>query len=426
MKKQTIHHIIMGLLTLLSGYIYALSITTATTPRIFIKKLPQLENNFEEEHALKYLNSLRIGAGLIPLKSNKILNTATTNHAQYLIENNTIGHREKISLSNYSGEFASNRSIKAGYHTPLLIENVSSNNHSYKESIDGLMAAIYHRFAFLDFRINEIGIAVNQNKRILEKTAYVYNLGNSYLNELCKNALINPNKNELQNVCANKHLKITSKMFHLALNANNKRNHPIIVYPFDKQQGVSPVFYEELPDPLPNHSVSGFPISISFSETHFKQITIQSFKLFNKRKEEVQESIYFTKQSDPNKMLKKFEFVLFPLKRLEWNHQYHVKVNYLEEGIKKEKKWSFHTRKFNYPFHTVETNTIYSIKKDSEQIFYFPPLSAKDILGSFSFPSFLDISFIDKNTIKLTAHQALEEPIKLKLGKHSLNILIKK
>ena len=426
MKKQTIHHIIMGLLTLLSGYIYALSITVPISSQPLIPKLPQLNSQQEEEHALQYLNSLRQGAGLIPLKLNKTLNISAKNHANYLIINNTIGHKEEQSLTGYTGEYASNRSIKVGYHTPLLIENVSSNNHSYTESIDGLMAAIYHRFAFLDFRINEIGIAINQNQRILEKTAYVYNLGNSYLNKLCKNTPINPNKNEIQNVCANKYLKITPKAFQIALNTNDKNNSPIVVYPFHEQKNVSPVFYEELPDPLPNHSVSGFPISIAFSEKRFKEIKIQSFKLFNAQKKEIHDNIYFTQENDPNKMLKKFEFVLFPLKRLKWNHQYFVQVIYLENGIKKEKQWNFHTRKFKYPFHTVKADTTYSIQKGKKHIFYFPPLSTTDIIGSFSYPSYLNISFIDKNTIQLTANKIPKKFIKLKLGKRSLQILVKK
>jgi len=425
MKKQTIHNIIMGLLTLLSGYLYAIANSEPTIPKIVIKELPKLDNKFEEQQALKYLNNLRIGAGLIPLNINKTLNRATKNHAHYLIENKTIGHQEQVALTGYSGEYASNRSIKEGYHTPLLIENVSSNNHSYKESIDGLMAAIYHRFAFLDFRINEIGIAVNQNKKIRENTAYVYNLGNSELNKLCKDAPLNSNKNQLQNICANKYLKIEDEQFYQALNANHRKNQPIIIYPFNQQEGVTPAFYEELPDPLPNHSVSGFPISIAFNETAFEKIELQSFKLFDQKKQEVKETIFFTQKSDPNKMLKKFEFVLFPLKRLEWNQQYHVEVIYLENGIKKEKQWSFKTKNFTEPFYTVEENKAYMIENNVENIFYFPPLSQKDILGSFSYPAYLDISFVDKNTIKLMATKIPNRPITLLFGRHHLTLLIK-
>lgn len=425
MKKQTLHHIIMGLLTVLSGYLYGLANSTENRPTVLIKSFPELNCKFEEQHALKYLNDLRMGAGLIPLKSNKILSHASKNHANYLIINHKIGHLEEETRMGYSGKFASNRTVGVGYHTPLLIENVSSNNHSYKESINGLMAAIYHRFAFLDFRINEIGIGVDQNQHRLAETAYVYNLGNSHLNELCKNASINEDIHSIQNICANKHLKIEDKLFYQALNHNNNQNSSIIIYPFDKQKGVTPAFYEELPDPLPDHSVSGFPISIAFNTSIFKDIKIQSFKLFNQEEEEIEESIYFTKENDPNKMLKKFEFVLFPLKRLEWNKQYYVKVIYLEKGTLKEKEWSFKTENFKQPFHTVEANKIYRIKKGVENIFYFPPLSKRDVLGNLTYPSFLDISFIDKNTIKLIAYKIPNKPITLRLGKHTLKLLIK-
>jgi uncharacterized protein YkwD len=425
MKKQTIHHAIMGLLTLFAGYLYTLANASIITPKILIKELPKLNQQHEEKEAFKYLNHLRVEAGLTPLYLNKTLEKASKNHAHYLMINHRIGHQEEPAHVGYTGKFASHRNIKLGYLTPLLIENVSSNNHSYRASVDGLMAAIYHRFAFLDFRTNEIGIGVAQDYQHLEKTAYVYNLGNSYIHQLCKEAIINPNRGVTQNICANQHLQVSNKAFHHALNYNHQKNKSIVLYPFHQQTQVTPVFYEELPDPLPHHSVSGFPISISFSEMAFKTIHVQSFKLFNQKKEEITESIFFTKENDPNKMLKKFEFVLFPLKRLAWNQQYHVEVIYKENGIIKKKQWTFRTQSFNEPFHKVQEEKTYHIKKGMAEVFYFPPLSAKDVLGNLRYPSHLDITFIDQNTIKLIANQISDEPITLQLGKHRLNLIIK-
>ena len=85
-----------------------------------------------------------------------------------------------------------------------------------------------------------------------------------------------------------------------------------MVYPYDGQEDVVPVFYEELPDPLPNHSVSGFPISISFNEIEFKSIKIVNFQLFDINGKEIRDTVFYNHNTDPNRKLKKYEFGVLP------------------------------------------------------------------------------------------------------------------
>jgi len=172
--------------------------------------------------------------------------------------------------------------MNVGYSTPMIIENISSNNFNHKESIDGLMAAIYHRFGFLDFHIDEVGIAIRQNPQQKEKTAFVYNMGNKKLAKLCSTTTQTKKTqadDSLDNICSDHFKRVSKQSFYDAIHSHKYQNNSVVIYPFDGQQNIPPAFYEELPDPLPNHSVSGFPISISFNEARTKTLKMISFKL---------------------------------------------------------------------------------------------------------------------------------------------------
>jgi hypothetical protein len=388
-----------------------------------IKKPSLIDISLEEKRTLFYLNQLRKKSGLIPLNINSSLQSASKNHANYLIANHQIGHYENKNRSEYTGEYGSNRSVKMGYKTAMIIENVSSNNRNHKESVEGLMAAIYHRFGFLDFHIDEIGIGIAQNLENRAETAFVYDMGSQKLEKLCIDAENKKVLNPLENICSSPNSNITKSSFMEAIHAHRYQNAKFVVYPYDGQEDVTPVFYEELPDPLPNHSVSGFPISISFNESQFKSIKILSFQLFNANGEEIKDTIFYGQKTDPNKKLKKYEFALFPLQRLDWNTHYSVRVSYEADGIIKRRNWSFQTRNFDIPLVTVtQNNNLYTIKKGESTIFYFPPLSANDILGNLKFPSILKISFVDKNTIKLKALDIFKGTMVLSFGKHQLKL----
>ena len=403
-------------------YIYAIA-NDFSSPKVVIKKIALMDIDLEEKRTVNYLNMLRKEAGLIPFNVNSVLTSAAKNHADYLIKHHTIGHYEDKNRSGYTGKYASHRAVHLGYEASMLIENVSSNNSSYKKSVDGLMAAIYHRFGFLDFHTDEIGIAIAQNLKNSAETAFVYNMGSEKLDSLCRDSDNKKVLKPLVNICSNPQSHINRKDFLNAIYAHRYQNEKIIVYPYNNQKDIPPVFYEELPDPLPDHGVSGFPISISFNEVEFKSVNMLSFQLFKESGEEITDTIFYGQKTDPNRKLKKYEFALFPLSRLDWNSSYHVRVAYEANGIIKRKEWNFRTRNFDIPIYTVtKENNYYSIKKGESAIFYFTPLSSHDTLGNLRFPAILDISFVDKNSIKLTAKETLNDTLVLSFGKHHLKL----
>ena len=424
--KNRIRITVWGLVSLSAGYVYLLAETTPIGQNIIIKENPLIDIEMEQGRTLQYLNKLRVGAGLIPLVLNKKLESAAKSHASYLIKNGLIGHYQDKNRKGFTGVYGSQRSISAGYETSMVIENISNNNFTYKESVDGLMAAIYHRFGFLDFHIDEIGIGVLQSKRDRSQTAFVYDMGSRTLVNLCKN------KNKinldiyldyLENICIDENRKVELNTFNETLHKNRYRNRKIITYPFAGQEDIPPAFYDELPDPLPDYSVSGFPISISFNESYFKSIDMISFEIFDQSDTQIKNRVIYSQKTDPNRKLKKFEYALFPLKRLEWGSIYRVKVVYEADGKIKREEWKFKTRDFKTPVKNVTAdNHHFKIRKGESNVFYFPPKSKNDILGSLKYPASLDISFIDKNTIALVANTTHTEMLILKIGANKLQL----
>lgn len=407
--RQRLHTFIMGGFTLFAIYLYYVS-AAPLPPQLKIKDVPTINTSTEEKNALKYLNSLRAGAGLIPFQSQHQLTKAAQNHANYLTKHLTYGHKEEKTHKYFTGEFASSRVIHTGYATPQVIENVSTHNQSYRESIDGLFSAIYHRLAFLDFRSDAIGIGISQNPYKKTQTAFVYDMSSNALESLYK-----------------KSKKINSKDLSIALNKNKKLNKNIVIYPFNKQKEVPPAFFDELPDPLPTHKVSGFPISISFNSLYYKEAKLLKFELYDNKGVQITNTLTFDHKTDPNQRLEKLDFVLFPLTRLDWNSQYHVKFVAIVGKKIVTKKWSFRTKKLNIPLHIVKNNNgLFKMKQASSHAFYFPPSSKVDLLHDISYPANIDIEFIDKNTIKLTALSHVRKKQKLLIGKHQLTLDIQK
>jgi len=411
--KQNIQTGIMGALALFAVYLYYLSASPlpshASTPTLLkIKTMPLLNINDEEINALQYLNELRQGAGLIPFTSQTQLHEAAQNHANYLTNHLTYGHKENHQHKDFTGEYASSRIRYVGYSSPQVIENVSAHNFSYKESIDGLFSAIYHRFAFLDFRSDSMGIGISQHALKRTQTAFVYDMSSKGLEKLYKSKTT-----------------VTSKKLERVLNKSKKLNSKVVTYPYNAQKDIPPAFFDELPDPLPQHRVSGFPVSVSFNSAYYKEIKLIKFQLFNNEGIEIKDNITFDHKSDPHQRLTAFDFVLFPLKRLDWNQEYHVVFVAEVDNKIMEKRWSFQTKKFSMPLNIVtKENAQYSMKENESNIFYFPPHSKVDLLGDVAYPAGVDISFIDKNTIKLTALKTTVTPIELNIGGHFFKVSI--
>ncbi len=389
---------------------------------VTMKEAFPLDFEMEKMYALDYLNELREAVGLVEFSSSSLLEKSAENHANYLIENSAISHYETSSKVGFTGESIGDRAKAVGYKASYVSENLSGGSRGYKHSLDGLFSAIYHRFGFLDFKIDEIGIGINQDSKQRDKTLFIYNMGSHKLNKLCEGESFSGYGKYVVGVCFEREFKIKEKEFKNAFARNKSK---IVIYPYDGQTDVPPAFFEETPDPLPRHDVSGFPISISFNEEQFSSLEVTSFKLFDSNNREITNTLLYDHKSDIHHRFKKFEFALFPLERLEWNSMYRVRVGYFVDGVKKEKQWSFTTRTFREKLHTVTTNNYrFKIKKNITEIFYFKPLDERDILEDLEYPLSVDVTIVDNNTIKFTAFDDAPDEVELKFGKHKLVVML--
>jgi len=354
------------------------------------------------QQAYTYLNQLRERAGMTPFSQNRELATAASNHANYLTDNSMTGHYENEGDPGFTGIEPKDRTASAGYLSLLVAENVSSNEMTSVDSIDGLMSAIYHRLGFLDFVKDEVGIGIAQIQKPNFRSSYVYNMGNSGYNALCQGPAFTGIGTYYTEVC-HPELKLAGTEYDKVTTTAQGNNPKIILWPVEGDREIPPAFFEESPDPLPDYSVSGYPISIQFNPLSFTQVNLSQFKLYRESDHsEIQSTRLLTKKTDPNKKLTDLEFVLFPLERLEWNTQYRAEVKYDDQTL----SWRFQTKSPGAPLFTIEGNSeVLKVPPNADFAVYLPPTQRYPDLGqlNYKFNQGVEVkaSFKDNNTLLL-------------------------
>lgn len=349
---------------------------------------------------LEYLNQMREATGMTTYKQNTILDTAAQNHANYLLLNNySGGHYESSNDSGYTGYAPSDRALYAGYQTGVG-ENLTyaSAGESVQSSIDGLFAAIYHRIGFLGFSWDEVGIGASNGQ-----IHHVFNMGDSNVNNLCQGSSYTGGG--YYNICsANPDFVVEADAYDQAVNANKASNPAVVLWPAENQQDIPPVFFEESPDPLPDYSVSGYPVSLHFNDYYVSSVSLQSLELYDSQGNALTNIRMLDESSDPNSRFSAYDFTLFPLERLDWGTTYTAKASYTVDGVNIDKEWSFTTKTPEYPYYVV-SNSGQTLEVQSGQTyaFYIPPQNAYDdgsgwsssMDGGFSFD---DKGYVDHNT----------------------------
>ncbi len=387
------------------------------------KRLP-MDVSFEKVQSATLLNTIREAMQMQRLSFNSHLEVAAQLHADYLVANHASSHDEIAGYKYFRGVKPLDRALKAGYSSSYISENLSTKNWDAEDSINGLFSAIYHRFGFLSPSIDELGVGVTQQSNETQNSAFVYVMGNSELNRLCTMKSFSGFGKYVFGVCREKEHRIAEKKFKEALNFNKKNNPQIILYPYNGQSEVPPAFYAEVPDPLPEYDVSGFPVSIEFNDYFFHDVTLYSFELF-KGKERVNNVQLMDKNSDPHMRFTDKQFALFPLDRLAYDHTYTAVVAYSSKGVNKEIRWTFNTKKPREELHiiTQKEETI-TITAGKSHMIYFKPLHAHDIVQNIRFPNSMDIEFLDNNTFKLTLNSNSDESFDIESDSRILHINI--
>jgi len=349
-----------------------------------------------------YLNELRSSAGMPPFRLQTDLAEAAENHSYYMYKNNTIGHYETQGNPGFTGVTPTDRAIAAGYATKVVTENISYNDSGLNASIDGLFSAIYHRFGFLSLERDEIGIGKNGN-------FYTYDMGNQSLNTLCEGQSYTGSGSYYQ-ICTDTDKKIKASDYEDAKNSIKYIAPDLVLWPPQNGTDIPPVFYEESPDPLPQHSVTGYPVSIQFNDLNFSTPpSIESFTLNDSSGTEQNTLLIMNKSNDPNHHLSSYEHVLFPENRLEWGKRYDVEAIFTYNGAQQTRTWCFQTRSLEGSvdrFYRIDgdSNVTLDVISGKTYAIYVVPRNTNDILGAVSYsynnnaPAF---NYIDSNTIKV-------------------------
>ncbi len=384
----------------------------------------------ETQGALEYLNLHREKSGLIKFKPNKKLHKAAKSHANYLVRQQKNGHYEKKGWKGYTGKTPSDRVLKAGYASKAVMENVTENAKNYHHSIDILFAAIYHRFVFLNFDNNEIGIGTaSTNKKRRVSSAFVYNIGSREVSKLCKRSYLMENHTYyIQNMCRNNDILIPKYIYEEKQNKVRKKNRDIILYPYPGAKNVLPVFYTENPHPLPGSKVSGYPVTVQFNPLFHKDVKLKKFRLFDKNGKRIKKVKILTYKSDKNHRLTKLQFALMPLKRLTYGTTYSVKFEGISNGKRVKKSWKFTTKNTKGTLYQItKKKTTLKVKRGESVTLYFEPDSNKDVLDCISYTDKLNITCVDQNTLLVTIpkNKYLSKKYSIHTNKKSVTLIIK-
>ena len=382
------------------------------------------------QSALEYLNSHRQNSGLIKFKPNKKLHKAARSHANYLVRQQKNGHYEKKGWKGYTGKTPSDRVLKAGYASKAVMENVTENAKNYRHSIDILFAAIYHRFVFLNFDNDEIGIGTASSaKKRRVTSAFVYNTGSTEITKLCKDFhLMENNSYYVQNMCKNSEKLIARDLYEEKQKKVRRKNAKVVLFPYANAKNVLPAFYAENPHPLPGYKVSGYPVTVQFNPLFYKEVQLKKFRLFDAKGKRIKKVKILTSASDINHRLTKLQFALMPLKRLEFGTQYRVEFEAVSDGKRVKKSWKFTTKRPKGTLHKItKKKTTVKVKRGEKVSLYFEPASKKDILDCINYTDKLHISCVDQNTLLVTIprNEYLVNEYRVETDKKSVNLIIK-
>ena len=365
------------------------------------------------EPVLDQLNSLRKSSGLIEFKNNDKLEIAAYNHALYIATTRIVDHYESDQYSNFTGVTPSDRAIYAGFKSTIIGENLSDGQRNEYFSLKGLMSAIYHRFGFLNFDKNIIGYGK-------ENLSYVYDMGNSDLNNLCYGENYSGDNPYYISVCTDSSFKIEVSLYKNELNKTINANPSYVIFPYKNQINVTTSFYEESPDPLPYYNVSGYPISIEFNKNEYNMdnFSINSFTIYDDSNNSLDlaadfndSSTILSSENDQNNHLSKYQFAIFPKERLDYGKSYRVEFKYIYNNESKDIIWEFTTENLNNLI-VYDGNDV-NISISNNYNLYVKPRNVNDIYHSTYLSctytgsqSPLSLEFYDKNTFNLTTNSS--------------------
>ncbi len=405
---------------------YLNQVTWQKPTKVEMVYAPVMEDmRYEKQHAAFAVNRIREAVGLGTLVNHEVLAQAAQNHAEYLVANHEKSHFETRGAKKFTGVAPVDRTMYTGYASRQVMENLSTSHNSGEDSVQGLFSAIYHRFGFLDLNIDSIGVGVAQDVAQSSNSAFVYVMGNSLLEGLCREKSFNGAGRYVYRVCLDQAHRIETGRFNRAKTSHMIQSPKIIRYPYDGEEEVPPAFYAEDPDPLPDLEVSGFPVSVAFNPYYFQSVEVDAFRLYKEGQKEAIETRMMGQKSDPHGRFSPQQFALFPLQRLAYNSKYRAEILYRSHGKKERLSWTFETVKIREPLYIIDQKSQrIHLSTDKSSVLYFKPLDGQDMLGKIRYPKDLSVTFLDNHTIRLSFFSENRDDFVIRAGEREVKVAV--
>ncbi len=216
------------------------------------------------------------------------------------------------------------------------------------------------------------------------------------------------------------------------------KNPEFVVWPPLNANEVTPVFYDETPNPLPDIDVSGYPLSLQFNPGKVKAAKVSAFKLEKKNENGSWTRIKAVRElnhkSDPEKAFTKLQFAWFPLQRLDWGASYRASATAViygvkNDGVKKNIRWLFGTEAIDTPLITAQPRQKkVAVPRNQWFTLYLVPSKTvsrpmQQIKLGWRGPAKVVSKIIDMNTVKLKLQNIRCQPVTLKMAQGRKMIL---
>lgn len=270
----------------------------------------------------EWVNYLRCLGGLPAVARQAKADDAAGNHARYLVANDSNAHQEDPAAPGYTGVTPGDRMRYTGYVPQAWGEVLSRTGPIAREAHEGLVAAIYHRLLMLSPEYSEVGVAVERDA-VRNTASTVIDYGAPTLSTADPGLAI--------------------------------------VYPSDGQTQVPVQFDSDLetPDPMPEHGIVGYPVSVQSGRgTH---LLVDGFRI---TRADGGAALAATVRGQgtvagmqTDARLRGSEAFLIPVGVLEPDTEYRVEFSGSVDGAPLTRSWVFHTAA-KAPFARINTTSI--------------------------------------------------------------------
>jgi hypothetical protein len=157
--------------------------------------------------------------------------------------------------------------------------------------------------------------------------------------------------------------------------------------------------------------VAGYPLSLQFNPGTVQSVEIRGFSLYREPaggRDPVAPTRLLDRQSDPHDILTAFEFVLFPLGRLDWGARYRAVVDAVLDGRPQHIEWSFTTRgDRDRVLVAAADRQTFVVDSGVDYWLYLPPaerqpLTVSSVRTEHRRGNRVDIGLIDGNTLRVS------------------------